>query len=113
LLAHIVPIVGIVRRNLLQEIAERGHAVAGLFGKIRATEKRPSVVAIEEHGQRPATATLGDELVRGLVDLVDVGTLFAVDFDVDEQLVHQGRRGVILEGLVRHDMAPVAGGVTY
>ena len=48
---------------------------------------------------------------RRHVDLVDVGPLFAIDFDVDEQLVHHARRFVVLKALVRHDMAPVAGRV--
>ena len=48
---------------------------------------------------------------RRHVDLVDVGPLLAVDLDVDEQLVHHARGGVVLEALVRHDVAPVAGRV--
>ena len=46
---------------------------------------------------------------RRHVDLVDVGPLLAVDLDVDEQLVHHRRGGFVLEALVRHDVAPVAG----
>ncbi len=44
-------------------------------------------------------------------DAVDVGPLLAVDFDVDELLVHDrgGRR--VLERLVRHHVAPMARGV--
>ena len=45
------------------------------------------------------------------VDAVQVGAFFAVDLDVDEVLVHEGGDGFVLEGLVRHDVAPVAGGV--
>ena len=48
----------------------------------------------------------------GLVDLVQVRTLLAVHLDVDEEPVHDRRRGRVLEGLVGHDVAPVAGGVT-
>src|SRR5262249_11695994 len=33
----------------------------------------------------------------------------AIDLDVDEQLVHHRRRRLVLEALVRHDVAPVAG----
>ena len=43
------------------------------------------------------------------VDLIDVGPLFAIDFDVDEQLVHDARGGVVLKTFMRHHMAPVAG----
>ena len=43
-----------------------------------------------------------------LVDLVEVGPLLAVDLDVDEELVHELRRRLVLERLVGHDVAPVA-----
>ncbi len=42
------------------------------------------------------------------VDRVDVRPLFAIDFDVDEQLVHDVGGGLVLEALVRHHVAPVA-----
>ena len=45
------------------------------------------------------------------VDRVEVGPLLAVDLDVDEALVHQRRGGRVLERLVRHHVAPVAGRV--
>jgi hypothetical protein len=48
---------------------------------------------------------------RGHVDMVDVRPLLAVDFDVDEQLVHETSGFAVLERLVRHHVAPVAGGV--
>ena len=46
---------------------------------------------------------------RRHVDLIDVRPLLAIDFDVDEQLVHDARGVVVLKTLVRHDVAPVAG----
>ena len=46
---------------------------------------------------------------RRHVDLIDVRPLLAIDFDVDEQLVHDARGGVVLKTLVRHDVAPVTG----
>jgi hypothetical protein len=46
-----------------------------------------------------------------VVDRVDVGALLAVDLDVDEALVHERRDDRVLEGLVLHHVAPVAGGV--
>src|SRR5579871_4118736 len=49
----------------------------------------------------------------GYVDLVDVGALLAVDFDVDEQLVHDGGHLLVFETLMSHDMTPVAGRVAY
>ena len=48
-----------------------------------------------------------------LIYLVEVGTLFAVDLDVDEVFVHQRGNCLVLEGLMSHDVAPVAGGVPY
>ena len=79
--------------------------------KIGAAEERPLIVVHQEHRQRPAAAAAGQHLVRELVDAVEVGAFLAVDLDVDEQLVHQRGSGGILEGLVRHHVAPVAGGV--
>jgi hypothetical protein len=46
-----------------------------------------------------------------LVDLIDVGALLAVDLHVDEVAVHLRRDHRVLEALVGHDVAPVAGGV--
>jgi hypothetical protein len=49
--------------------------------------------------------------VGGLVDLVEVGSFFAIDLDIDEALVHRLRHGGIFERLVRHHVAPVTGGI--
>src|SRR3546814_5826767 len=48
---------------------------------------------------------------RRLIDRVEIGPLLAVDFDVDETLVHQPGDALVLEPLMRHDVAPVTGGV--
>jgi hypothetical protein len=53
----------------------------------------------------------GHRLHRLHVDGVDVRALLAVDLHVHEVLVHVRRGLVVLERLVRHDVAPVAGGV--
>ena len=111
LVAYRVTVLDVVARDLAQQVAERGQPVARLVGKIGAAEKRPLVRGGEEHGQRPAAAALREQLVRGLVDPVDVGPLLAVDLDVDEQFVHERGRGLVLERLVRHHVTPVAGGV--
>ena len=42
--------------------------------------------------------------MRGLVDLVEVGAFFAIDLDIDEELVHRRRDRGIFERLVRHGM---------
>src|SRR6185312_730928 len=46
-----------------------------------------------------------------LVDGVEIWPLLAVDLDIDEARVHQRRDRRVLEALMRHDVAPVAGGV--
>ena len=46
---------------------------------------------------------------RRHVDLIDIRPLLAIDFDVDEELVHDPRGRVVLETFMRHDVAPVAG----
>ena len=103
-------VVGAVRlRHALQHLAERRPAPARLGREIRAAPERRAVRG-DEHGQRPA-ALLAQRVQRRHVEVVDVRPFLAVHLDVDEQLVHQ-RRGVrVLERFVRHDVAPVAGGV--
>ena len=85
------------------------HAKELVTRKVRAApEGSPVVVEGDRH--RPATAA-GQRLDGVHVDGVDVGSLLAVDLDVDEGLVHGCRHGVVLERLVRHHVAPVAGRV--
>ena len=58
--------------------------------EVGAAEERVAV-GVEEDGHRPA-AVAGHRLHGRHVDLVEVGPLLAVDLDVDEVLVHEGRR---------------------
>jgi hypothetical protein len=90
----------------LEHHRERRHPVPRLGRVVRPAEERPPL-GRQEDGHRPAAlAGQADDGVH--VDGVDVGPLLAIDLDVDEQAVHQlGGRG-ILEGLVRHHVAPVA-----
>ena len=60
--------------------------------------------------KRPA-ALLAHQGQRMLVDLVEIRPLLAIDLDVDKELVHQLGDRRILEALMRHDMAPMAGGI--
>ena len=94
-------------RDLAQHVDKGRLAVARGVGKIGAAPDRLAVGG-EKHGQRPA-AVLAEMMQRRHVDLIDVRPLLAIDFDVDEQLVHHARGGVVLKALVRHDVAPVAG----
>ena len=63
-----------------------------------------------EDRHRPA-ALSGHRLQRVHVIGVDVRQFLAVDLHGHEPVVHQRRDCFVLEGFVRHDMAPVAGGV--
>ena len=83
--------------------------MAWLRRVVGAAEKRLSLRR-EEDGHRPAAVPRQrDDGVH--VQRVDVGPLLAVDLDVHETLVHDRGRLVVLERLVLHDVAPVAGGV--
>ena len=64
----------------------------------------------EEARHRPA-ALAGHRLRGRHVDGVDVRPLLPVDLDRDEVRVHLRGRRRVLERLVRHDVAPVAGRV--
>ncbi len=92
-----------------QHLPERWTAPARLGRPVGAAVHRPAV-RVEEHGQGPA-ALFAHRVQRGHVDVVDVRPLLAIDFHVDEQLVHPVGGLGVLEQLVRHHMAPVAGGV--
>ena len=77
------------------------------FGKYVPAKIRRAVRR-EEHRQRPAARAPRHQRVRGLVDLVEVGPLLAIDLDVDEARRSSPRRRRILERFVRHHVAPVA-----
>ena len=65
----------------------------------------------EEHRHGPSAVTR-QRLYRLHVNRIQVRTLLAINLDVHEQFVHERRGCLILEGLVRHDVAPVARRVT-
>ena len=92
-----------------QHPAEAGHArPVGLRVVGAGVERAP--LGGEEHRHRPA-AVPGHGLDRVHVDAVQVGPLLAVDLDADEALVHLGGRLGVLERLMGHHVAPVAGRV--
>ena len=91
----------------LQHLWERRHFVPGCRWEIRAREEWSGVV-IEEDGHRPSTVS--GHRHRGIhVNSVDVRTLFTVDLDRNEVLVHPRCDGFVLERFMRHDVAPVTG----
>ena len=94
-----------------EQLGEAHHPAPTHLREVGAAEEG-AAVGHQEHRHRPS-ALAGHGLHRVHVDGVDVGSFFAVDLDADEPLVHQrGGRGV-LERLVGHDVAPVAGGVAH
>ncbi len=90
----------------LEHLAERGPAGHGPGREVGAGMEGASVRR-EEDGHRPA-AFAADGLGCGHVDGVHVRTLFPVHLDGHEVGVEEVRCFLVLEGLVRHDMAPVA-----
>ena len=76
-----------------------------------ADEDRQGGVRHQKCRKRPAAPAPHERLVRELVDAIEVGPLFAVDFDIDEHAVHELRSRRVLEAFVCHDMAPVTGRV--
>ena len=97
--------------DALHQFRESGQAVPRLFGEVRATEERRAVRQ-QKHRQRPAAVAPRQHVVGALINLVEIGTLFAIHLDVDEMLIHHGGDGRVLERFMRHDMTPVAGGIT-
>jgi hypothetical protein len=87
--------------------------VAGRARKVGAAEEGHQGIRVEKSGQGPAATLLIEELMGKLVNPVQVRTFLPVYLDVDEVGVHDCRRIRILERLVGHDMAPVAGGVAH
>ncbi len=106
---HHIVVGAVCLRHTLKHLAERRPTPARLGRKIRAAPERGAVGG-DEHGQRPA-ALLAQCVQRRHVEMVDVRPLLAVHLDVDEPLVHQRGGLRVLERLVGHDVAPVAGGV--
>ena len=109
LLRHVLAAVPVRVRDRGEELPKRRQAVPRLGRVVRAAEERLAVRR-EEHRHRPA-ALSGERDDRVHVERVDVGALLAVDLDVDEPLVHQRGGLLVLERLVLHHVAPVAGGV--
>ena len=64
-----------------------------------------------EHGEWPATL-FAHQGKRGLIDRIEIGPLFPVHLDVDEQPVHHRSRLGVLKTFMGHHMAPMAGRIT-
>src|SRR5580704_12751779 len=97
--------------DFVEDIDKAGPAITRRLRKIGASPDR-FAGGSEEHGQRPATL-FAEMMQCRHVDLVDIGPLLAIDLDVDEQPVHDGGGRLVLEALMGHHVAPVAGRVSY
>ena len=95
--------------SVQQHALEAGPAIAIVRREVGAAVERLQVRR-QEHRHRPA-ALAGQQLHGGHVDLIEVGPFLAIDLDADEVLVEDAGDLVVLEALVLHDVAPVAGRV--
>ncbi len=111
LAADFIAVLAVDLRDAFEQLRKPRKVVARLLGEIRSAEEGRAV-GREEHGERPAARPLGEHLVRELVDLVEVRPLLAVHLHVDEEAIHHLGHRRILERFVRHDVTPVAGGVS-
>ncbi len=109
LLDQLVALVAPDLLDPLAELDEAEHAGAAVPREVGAGEERAPGGGAEDGHRPPALA--GHRLRRLHVDVVDVRPLLAVDLHVDEAPVHHRRDVGVLEGLVGHDVAPVAGRV--
>ena len=96
-------------RHGFKDLPERGPARHRPRRKVGAGVEGPAV-GQQEDGHGPA-ALAADRLRGGHVDGVDVGALFPVHLDGDKVRVQVLRGGLVLEGFMGHDVAPVAGRV--
>src|SRR5207244_805200 len=92
-----------------EEAFETGPAVAIVRREISAAVEWLQVGG-EEHRHGP-TALPGHELDGRHVNLIQVRPFLAIYLDTDKMPVEDVRHFCILEALVLHDMAPVAGRV--
>ncbi len=93
----------------LAQLDEPDHPAPPLLREVGPGEEGPAVGRADDRHGPAALACHG--LGRLHVDVVDVGPLLAVDLHVHEHPVHHGRHVGVLEGLVGHHVAPVAGRV--
>ena len=95
----------------LEHTTETRGAVRVARREVRAGEEGAAVGGEKERHGPPPASRHGLDGVH--VDGVDVRPLLAVDLHGHESGVHRRRRGVVLERLVGHDVAPVARRVAH
>jgi hypothetical protein len=79
-------------------------------GEIGSTDKRCELWS-KPYAHRPAAAARCC-LDESHVNAIHIGSLFTIDFNVHKLAIHDFGGGSIFEGLMRHDVAPVTGGIT-
>src|SRR5262249_2619343 len=94
-------------RDLPEQIGEPGTPPPRRRREVGAAVERLEVVR-DKHRHRPA-ARAGRRLDERHVDAIDVGTLLAIDLDRHELAVEDLGDAGVLERLVLHHVAPVAG----
>src|SRR4029434_4481835 len=65
----------------------------------------------KENGHGPTTTTR-KHLHRIHVDFIKIRPLLAIDFDIDEEIVHESGDFFVFERLPFHHVTPVTGGIT-
>ena len=94
-----------------EQVVEAGQAMPRCSGKIGAAIKRQHGLRVYKHCQWPTATLLGEQLQTGLIDLIQVRTLFAVDFDAHIICVHHVGCTLVGKRFMGHDVAPMATGV--
>jgi hypothetical protein len=110
-LEHLGTTVAVRIRDALQDLPERRHSVPRLGRVVGAAVEGDAVGRQPDRERPPRRARHG--LHRLDVDLVDVGSLLAVDLHAHEKFVHERGRGRVLERLALHHVAPVARRVSH
>src|SRR5256714_6587309 len=96
--------------NPLQNSLESRMTKSVFRGEIGSTDKRCELWS-KPYAHRPA-ATARCCLDESHVNAIHIGSLFTIDFNVHKLASHDVGGGSIFEGLMRHDVAPVTGGIT-
>ncbi len=96
--------------NPLQNSLESGMTKSVFRGEIGSTDKRCELWS-KPYAHRPAAAARCC-LDESHVNAIHIGSLFTIDFNVHKLAIHDFGGASIFEGLMRHDVAPVTGGIT-
>lgn len=93
-----------------ENLQKAGSAITWFGWEVGATPEGFEVWC-QEHGERP-TALLSHCMQGCHIESVNIRALFAVELDVDVVFVHESCDLGVLETLMCHDVAPMAGGIS-